>query len=264
MSFCMSIFRLASLLTVAVAVLLSSGAARAAFVLQDNYWGGNDHGYGDSIGGGVFNIASAVISRPNAGTLEVTINTAYAGAAGIDGTGYGALFITPGANAWHPNGSAPNYATDVYVPGEWKYAFIIPPVPASNSGSGSLYRTVDGTVQLANVNGNEISYPNPGNSGWIFRDGQAVQFTPDQQASQIAGGNWSVGNGTLTFDINDAGLLGNAFALSWAMTCGNDVIQGQVSGVPEPSTWAMMILGFAGVGFMAYRRNNHGAALRVA
>jgi hypothetical protein len=28
-------------------------------------------------------------------------------------------------------------------------------------------------------------------------------------------------------------------------------------GVPEPSTWAMMILGFAGVGFMAYRRRKH-------
>ena len=28
-------------------------------------------------------------------------------------------------------------------------------------------------------------------------------------------------------------------------------------GVPEPSTWAMMILGFAGVGFMAYRRKNN-------
>lgn len=26
--------------------------------------------------------------------------------------------------------------------------------------------------------------------------------------------------------------------------------------VPEPSTWAMLILGFAGVGFMAYRRRN--------
>jgi hypothetical protein len=25
---------------------------------------------------------------------------------------------------------------------------------------------------------------------------------------------------------------------------------------PEPSTWAMMILGFAGIGFMAYRRNS--------
>jgi hypothetical protein len=27
-----------------------------------------------------------------------------------------------------------------------------------------------------------------------------------------------------------------------------------VTAVPEPSTWAMMLLGFAGVGFMAYRR----------
>ena len=26
--------------------------------------------------------------------------------------------------------------------------------------------------------------------------------------------------------------------------------------VPEPLTWAMMILGFAGIGFMAYRRKN--------
>jgi len=29
-----------------------------------------------------------------------------------------------------------------------------------------------------------------------------------------------------------------------------------VGAVPEPSTWAMMILGFAGVGFMAYRRKS--------
>jgi hypothetical protein len=28
------------------------------------------------------------------------------------------------------------------------------------------------------------------------------------------------------------------------------------SAVPEPSTWAMMILGFAGIGFMAYRRKS--------
>jgi len=27
-----------------------------------------------------------------------------------------------------------------------------------------------------------------------------------------------------------------------------------VGAVPEPSTWAMMALGFAGLGFMAYRR----------
>jgi hypothetical protein len=34
--------------------------------------------------------------------------------------------------------------------------------------------------------------------------------------------------------------------------------------VPEPATWAMMILGFVGVGFMAYRRKQNGAALSVA
>jgi len=42
------------------------------------------------------------------------------------------------------------------------------------------------------------------------------------------------------------------------------VEQVNVSAVPEPSTWAMMILGFAGVGFMAYRRRNNQSAFRPA
>ena len=37
-----------------------------------------------------------------------------------------------------------------------------------------------------------------------------------------------------------------------------------VSAVPEPSTWAMMILGFAGVGVMAYRRKLPLSQLRGA
>ena len=37
-----------------------------------------------------------------------------------------------------------------------------------------------------------------------------------------------------------------------------------IAAVPEPSTWAMMILGFFGVGFLAYRRKSSGAALRIA
>jgi len=36
-------------------------------------------------------------------------------------------------------------------------------------------------------------------------------------------------------------------------------------GVPEPSTWAMMVLGFLGVGFIAYRRKSStGSTLRLA
>jgi hypothetical protein len=43
-----------------------------------------------------------------------------------------------------------------------------------------------------------------------------------------------------------------------------NVAAGTISAVPEPSTWAMMILGFFGVGFMAYRRKQNGPSLSVA
>jgi hypothetical protein len=36
----------------------------------------------------------------------------------------------------------------------------------------------------------------------------------------------------------------------------NTLTETVASGVPEPSTWAMMLLGFAGVGFMACRRKS--------
>jgi hypothetical protein len=42
------------------------------------------------------------------------------------------------------------------------------------------------------------------------------------------------------------------------------ILEVSVSAVPEPSTWAMMILGFAGVGFMAYRRKQKGSSFRLA
>ena len=37
-----------------------------------------------------------------------------------------------------------------------------------------------------------------------------------------------------------------------------------VAAVPEPSTWAMMILGFAGVGAMAYRRSRKDQGVALA
>ena len=40
-----------------------------------------------------------------------------------------------------------------------------------------------------------------------------------------------------------------------------DVTTGNVGAVPEPSTWARMILGFVGIGFMAYRRKSKPALL---
>jgi PEP-CTERM motif len=44
----------------------------------------------------------------------------------------------------------------------------------------------------------------------------------------------------------------------------NFVVNDALGAVPEPSTWAMMILGFAGVGFMAYRRRKDNVMFSVA
>jgi CHRD domain/PEP-CTERM motif len=40
-------------------------------------------------------------------------------------------------------------------------------------------------------------------------------------------------------------------------------IRGFLAAVPEPSTWAMMLLGFAGLGFMTYRRKSKPALMPV-
>jgi WD40 repeat protein len=44
------------------------------------------------------------------------------------------------------------------------------------------------------------------------------------------------------------------------LSCGPGCSIG-VNGVPEPSTWAMLLLGFAGIGFMAYRRKSKPALM---
>jgi hypothetical protein len=60
-------------------------------------------------------------------------------------------------------------------------------------------------------------------------------------------------------DRNDGSLLVSSSNNLLRLSCGGDCGIGSpppVDGVPEPSTWAMMILGFAGIGFMAYRRKS--------
>ena len=252
---------------VALLAALMSAPAQASYILQDTYFGGVDtwHYPSDVIGDpNTFNITSATIGRVNGGnTLQVTINTDYAGKPGTaaaDGTGYGALFITPGTTAWTPQGTGPGYYTDTYQPGDWMYAATIPLAPNSSSGAGGLYLTSGGSIVMSHVGSHYQTYPLDPTSPYYFRADQAVQFTPGgaQSASAGTSESWLIGNDAITFFINDNGLLGDDFALSWAMTCANDIIQGQIDlppqphvNVPEPSTWSLLL---AGVLFAAHRR----------
>ena len=86
-----------------------------------------------------------------------------------------------------------------------------------------------------------------------------IVLTTEVQGSAHRGATASLSafvDPTFTIDAPDPDLFQIVF--SEGITNSPDV----TNAVPEPSTWAMMLLGFAGVGFMAYRRKS-GAALKV-
>jgi hypothetical protein len=140
----------------------------------------------------------------------------------------------------------------------------------------------DGSNNVTSFSGSVTSLTSPLNNGPIT----GLVPTPGPFAP-VPGGNYFTYNNTYdpaTTTFNGDGLLfafgvgnyGNFFNLgnpdpsavslaTWlpdgpANGPGNLFIPGDLgsltvtAAVPEPGTWAMMILGFAGIGFMAYRR----------
>ena len=91
-------------------------------------------------------------------------------------------------------------------------------------------------------------------------------FTPF--ATGVGGtisGKWDVlegNNTTLTAQLPNI-LGGHSYINFHTTQFPGGEVRGNIGAVPELSTWAMMILGFAGIGVMAYRRKNK-MALNVA
>jgi PEP-CTERM motif len=136
-------------------------------------------------------------------------------------------------------------------------------------------------------------------TGSIFLYAADTDFTAGSNFSMLLDGNttagatvignvWSSANSTSTAMTNLFGTIGpltgpqfnasgsatltgqaSPFSLELGLqvtNTGPGVTTGDfnVSSVPEPSTWAMMILGFIGVGFMAYRRKDKKLGFRFA
>lgn len=86
-----------------------------------------------------------------------------------------------------------------------------------------------------------------------------IDFEPAKHFT-FAGGSFDLAINDVTLSTSrflhaDADYLTATFS-----NISTEVAAPPITGIPEPSTWAMMILGFAGIGVMAYRRRNQGAA----
>ena len=81
----------------------------------------------------------------------------------------------------------------------------------------------------------------------------SIDFEPE---TFTAGGN------TYTFSVNDLLLDPSLFRRSDVETLTGSLTM--AAAAPEPSTWAMMILGFVGLGFMAHRRKRNAVGVALA
>ena len=120
--------------------------------------------------------------------------------------------------------------------------------------SGLLYQNNDTSL----VSGHYISPNNPGAQAWDYNqfldpntpgayvDNGGVLF--GFGANNI--GNIYLSNGQYIFSVDNPSSLFNPGDL---ILSGGVATPGVQAAVPEPSTWAMMILGFIGIGAMTYR-----------
>jgi hypothetical protein len=100
----------------------------------------------------------------------------------------------------------------------------------------------------------------PGNTTPGFVDFGGISFSATGPTGSLL---FNIGGNTQTGPV--AYVLNESIQDPSGYCCqaGSTLINLSVSAVPEASTWAMMVLGFAGVGFVAYRRKSK-PAFRLA
>jgi hypothetical protein len=135
-----------------------------------------------------------------------------------------------------------------------------------NATSGDLY-----TLVGKPAGGNSINWANVSAAFTAQYGGSPAEFDVYSILlnTGITGKDFLTVNGTFGPGTVIAPYIAPDLFTSWTNTgfttgacpeCGPGT---QIAGVPEPATWAMMILGFAGVGFMAYRRKSKPALMTV-
>ena len=123
-------------------------------------------------------------------------------------------------------------------------------------GSNITFTGTGVTSYIINVTGN---FSEPSGDNWNTLQSDALFNFSD--ASTVAVGNWgaSILAPDAAVSILNGNISGSLFASSYlggGELHNDNLFDGALpsSAVPEPSTWAMLIAGFAGLGFVARRR----------
>jgi hypothetical protein len=227
-----------------------SGGTAGAVTFTDNFDSGPSSSWGNQVGGwtapsGVYYaqnpsnfvnpIAHSLVSGYNWNDFTLDVNVSNATDGGVwlraselgpgPGTGFGASGVLL---VWAPNGP---------------------------SDSNIYWHVVSSTGDIIGGGGDTFLGTNP--------------LLPLSLHITVVGNTYTaVVNGTITTTLTDStyhsglvGLYSNTNPDPLFQSFDNFSVDGTVSAVPEPSTWAMLLLGFASIGFMAYRRKSKPALM---
>jgi hypothetical protein len=236
-------------ITCSFLILLSSLPAKArgeTITIWDTFVGGKNINNWDSLGGANFDVSRMVVGI--SGNLSVRIYTPFVtilGTSAAENVGLGDLFIS--TNGWQPFGTSPYYDDTWANSKQWEYALKFDSYPTSGASGG---------MHLFSVNENGIVLSWIDNPGGTYREGQEVRYNPVGGDATGLTGTWSITGGAdpyleFTVPLSYGPLQGvNDFGFHWTMTCGNDVIEGEASAVPEPASIILFATGLLAIAYL--------------